>query len=158
GALRGRQVSRSADVVPARAQGLAGGRDGPPGDRDVLHAHRDDRGGRQDLPARAPEGPGRGGRALRARLHPPPRRAPRGVDPPPGGVPRARAVGAGSRGPRGARTSDTRAAARRAARRPLGAIAVTDPNIRQVRLQWTGEGLVFRGGPDGGPVATLDSD
>lgn len=33
-----------------------------------------------------------------------------------------------------------------------------DPNIRQVRLRWAGEGLVFRGGPDGGPVATLDSD
>ena len=36
---------------------------------------------------------------------------------------------------------------------------MTDPaNQRQVRLRWTGEGLVFRGGPDGGPVATLDSD
>jgi putative redox protein len=35
---------------------------------------------------------------------------------------------------------------------------LTDPNIRQVRLRWAGEGLVFRGGPDGGPVATLDSD
>ena len=35
---------------------------------------------------------------------------------------------------------------------------MTDPNVRQVRLRWTGEGLVFRGGPDGGPVATLDSD
>jgi putative redox protein len=36
---------------------------------------------------------------------------------------------------------------------------MTDPaNLRQVRLSWTGEGLVFRGGPDGGPVATLDSD
>jgi putative redox protein len=34
-----------------------------------------------------------------------------------------------------------------------------DPaNSRQVRLRWAGEGLVFRGGPDGGPVATLDSD
>ncbi len=31
-------------------------------------------------------------------------------------------------------------------------------NLRQVRLRWAGEGLVFRGGPDGGPVATLDSD
>ena len=31
-------------------------------------------------------------------------------------------------------------------------------NVRQVRLRWSGEGLVFRGGPDGGPVATLDSD
>jgi putative redox protein len=31
-------------------------------------------------------------------------------------------------------------------------------NVRQVRLRWAGEGLVFRGGPDGGPVATLDSD
>ncbi|MEQ1858007.1 MAG: OsmC family protein [Longimicrobiales bacterium] len=36
---------------------------------------------------------------------------------------------------------------------------MTDPaNIRQVRLRWTGSGLVFQGGPDGGPVATLDSD
>jgi putative redox protein len=35
---------------------------------------------------------------------------------------------------------------------------LSDPNVRQVRLRWTGEGLVFRGGPDGGPVATLDSD
>ncbi len=36
---------------------------------------------------------------------------------------------------------------------------MTDPsNLRQVRLRWTGKGLVFRGGPDGGPVATLDSD
>jgi putative redox protein len=31
-------------------------------------------------------------------------------------------------------------------------------NVRQVRLRWAGKGLVFRGGPDGGPVATLDSD
>lgn len=31
-------------------------------------------------------------------------------------------------------------------------------NTRQVRLRWTGEGLVFRGGPDGGPELTLDSD
>lgn len=36
---------------------------------------------------------------------------------------------------------------------------MTDPSqVRQVRLRWAGEGLVFRGGPDGGPVATLDSD
>jgi putative redox protein len=35
---------------------------------------------------------------------------------------------------------------------------LNDPNVRQVRLRWAGEGLVFRGGPDGGPVATLDSD
>jgi len=32
------------------------------------------------------------------------------------------------------------------------------PNIRQVRLRWAGEGLVFRGGPDGGPQVTVDSD
>lgn len=32
------------------------------------------------------------------------------------------------------------------------------PNVRQVRLRWAGEGLVFRGGPDGGPSITLDSD
>jgi putative redox protein len=35
---------------------------------------------------------------------------------------------------------------------------MTDPNVRQVRLKWTGEGLVFRGGPDGGPQITLDSN
>jgi putative redox protein len=31
-------------------------------------------------------------------------------------------------------------------------------NTRQVRLRWVGEGLVFRGGPDGGPELTVDSD
>ena len=35
---------------------------------------------------------------------------------------------------------------------------MSEPNVRQVRLRWAGAGLVFRGGPDGGPVATLDSD
>jgi putative redox protein len=34
---------------------------------------------------------------------------------------------------------------------------MSDPNVRQVRLAWTGEGLVFRGGPDGGPQLTIDS-
>ncbi len=32
------------------------------------------------------------------------------------------------------------------------------PNVRQVRLRWAGEGLVFHGGPDGGPEITIDSD
>lgn len=31
-------------------------------------------------------------------------------------------------------------------------------NRRQVRLRWTGEGLAFRGGPDGGVEAVIDSD
>lgn len=31
-------------------------------------------------------------------------------------------------------------------------------NVRQVRLRWTGEGLVFRGGPDDGPEVVVDSD
>jgi len=35
---------------------------------------------------------------------------------------------------------------------------MTDPNVRQVRLKWTGEGLVFHGGPDGGPAITIDSN
>jgi putative redox protein len=35
---------------------------------------------------------------------------------------------------------------------------VTSSNVRQVRLKWAGKGLVFRGGPDGGPEITLDSD
>jgi putative redox protein len=35
---------------------------------------------------------------------------------------------------------------------------MTAPNVRQVRLEWAGEGLVFRGGPDGGPQVTVDSD
>jgi putative redox protein len=30
--------------------------------------------------------------------------------------------------------------------------------VRQVRLRWAGEGLVFRGGPDGGPEITIDSN
>jgi putative redox protein len=34
---------------------------------------------------------------------------------------------------------------------------MSDPNVRQVRLAWTGEGLVFRGGADGGPQVTIDS-
>ena len=32
------------------------------------------------------------------------------------------------------------------------------PNVRKVRVKWTGEGTVFEGGPDGGPTITLDSD
>jgi putative redox protein len=35
---------------------------------------------------------------------------------------------------------------------------LTDPNVRQVRVRWTGEGLAFEGGPDGGPSITLDSN
>jgi len=35
---------------------------------------------------------------------------------------------------------------------------MTAPNIRQVRLRWTGRGLVFEGGPDGGPSISVDSD
>ncbi len=31
-------------------------------------------------------------------------------------------------------------------------------NVRQVRLTWTGEGLAFRGGPDGGVQIGVDSD
>jgi putative redox protein len=31
-------------------------------------------------------------------------------------------------------------------------------NVRQVRLFWTGEGLAFRGGPDGGVQIGVDSD
>lgn len=34
----------------------------------------------------------------------------------------------------------------------------TAPNVRRVRLRWAGEGLVFRGGPEGGPEITLDSN
>lgn len=30
-------------------------------------------------------------------------------------------------------------------------------NIRKVQLRWVGEGLVFRGGVDGGPETTIDS-
>jgi putative redox protein len=35
---------------------------------------------------------------------------------------------------------------------------MTAPNVRQVRLRWAGEGLVFRGGPDGCPSVTVDSN
>lgn len=35
---------------------------------------------------------------------------------------------------------------------------MTDPNVRQVRIRWTGEGLSFEGGPDGGPSIVVDSD
>lgn len=31
-------------------------------------------------------------------------------------------------------------------------------NVRQVRLTWTGQGLAFRGGPDGGVQIGVDSD
>lgn len=33
-----------------------------------------------------------------------------------------------------------------------------DSDLRQVRLRWTGEGLAFRGGPDGGVESGIDSD
>lgn len=33
---------------------------------------------------------------------------------------------------------------------------MSDPNVRQVRLRWMGEGLVFHGGPDGGVAITVD--
>ncbi|MDX1645513.1 MAG: OsmC family protein [Longimicrobiales bacterium] len=33
-----------------------------------------------------------------------------------------------------------------------------DGNLRQVRLQWTGDGLAFHGGPDGGVHVGVDSD
>lgn len=36
--------------------------------------------------------------------------------------------------------------------------AVTSPNVRQVRVRWAGEGVVFRGGPDDGAEITVDSD
>jgi putative redox protein len=35
--------------------------------------------------------------------------------------------------------------------------AMQDTNLRQVRLRWAGSGLIFRGGPDGGPELTVDS-
>jgi len=35
---------------------------------------------------------------------------------------------------------------------------MTDPNVRQVRIRWTGEGLAFEGGPDGGPSIIVDSN
>ena len=35
---------------------------------------------------------------------------------------------------------------------------MTDPNVRQVRVRWTGEGLAFEGGPEGGPSIVVDSD
>ena len=35
---------------------------------------------------------------------------------------------------------------------------MSSSNIRKVRLRWAGEGLVFRGGADGGPEMTIDSD
>lgn len=35
---------------------------------------------------------------------------------------------------------------------------MTDKNVRQVRVRWTGEGLAFEGGPPGGPTITVDSD
>ena len=35
---------------------------------------------------------------------------------------------------------------------------MSDTNVRQVRLRWTGEGLTFTGGPDGGPLVNVDSD
>jgi putative redox protein len=35
---------------------------------------------------------------------------------------------------------------------------MTDPNVREVRVRWTGEGLAFEGGPPGGPTVIVDSD
>lgn len=35
---------------------------------------------------------------------------------------------------------------------------MTAPNVRQVRVRWTGDGLAFEGGPDGGPSIIVDSD
>jgi len=34
---------------------------------------------------------------------------------------------------------------------------MADPNVRQVRIRWTG-GLAFEGGPDGGPSIVVDSN
>jgi len=34
---------------------------------------------------------------------------------------------------------------------------MSSSNLRKVQLRWTGEGLVFRGGADGGPEVTVDS-
>ncbi len=34
---------------------------------------------------------------------------------------------------------------------------MSSSNIRKVRLRWAGEGLVFRGGAEGGPEMTIDS-
>ena len=34
---------------------------------------------------------------------------------------------------------------------------MSSSNIRKVRLRWVGEGLVFRGGAEGGPEITIDS-
>lgn len=38
-------------------------------------------------------------------------------------------------------------------RRPM-----SNSDFRQIRLRWTGEGLAFRGGPDGGVESGIDSD
>ena len=35
---------------------------------------------------------------------------------------------------------------------------MTDPNVRQVRVRWTGEGLAFEGGPADAPSIVIDSD
>ena len=35
---------------------------------------------------------------------------------------------------------------------------MANPNVRQVRIRWTGEGLAFEGGPDGGPSIVVDSN
>jgi len=35
---------------------------------------------------------------------------------------------------------------------------MSDSDTRQVRLKWTGDGLAFRGGPDGGVQIGVDSD
>ena len=36
-------------------------------------------------------------------------------------------------------------------------VAMTASNIRQVRLTWAGEGMVYEGGADGGPQVVVDS-
>ena len=35
---------------------------------------------------------------------------------------------------------------------------MSSSNVREVLLRWGGEGLVFEGGPPGGPQVTIDSD
>ena len=41
--------------------------------------------------------------------------------------------------------------------RPRRRRLMNSSNIRSVQLRWAGEGLVFRGGSDGGPEVTVDS-
>jgi putative redox protein len=35
---------------------------------------------------------------------------------------------------------------------------MTDPNVRRVRVRWSGEGLAFEAAPDRGPSIVVDSD